>query len=257
MNSRTLARWAVAALLVLTAASAEAVPTLTFTSPSADTTAAVAAEAAFLAPAFLAPGSITETFEGYTVYTAVTPTTYDPLSTPVGSFDQISTGAIGGACNVVNGCVGLAILNSAASPFSGRFAAPPGAGNSKWLDSNDSPEMKFTLTPGFRAVGFYLTDPNDAGGRMRITGTDGTTASFTFDNIFGNSLRDGDSGYVSYLTIVDPVGIKDITFLSGAPGDGYGIDTVTVGNPVPEPGTLLLVGGGVGALALRGRRKRG
>lgn len=249
MKSRTLACWAVAALLILTAASAQAVPTLTFTSPSANTSAAVAEEGAFLAG--LSPGYITETFEGYT---AGTGTTYDPLSTPVGSFDQISTGSPTGACNVVNGCVGLAILSTATSPFSGRFAAPPGAGNSNWLDSNDSPEMKFTLTPGFRAVGFYLTDPNDAGGRMTITGRDGTTASFTFGNIFGGSLA---SGYVSYLTIVDPVGVQEITFLSGAPGDGYGIDTVTVGNPVPEPGTLLLVGGGVVALALRGRRKRG
>jgi hypothetical protein len=255
MKSRTLAFLAVATLSILAAPSAQAVPTLTFTNPSTDTSAAIAAEAAFLAG--LSAGSITETFEGYTA--GRTPT-YDPLTTsPVGTFDQILMGSTGGACNLVNGCVGLAILSNApgVSPFSGRFAAPPGAGNSNWLDSNDSREMKFTLTPGFRAVGFYLTDPNDAGGQMTITGTDGTTTSFTFDNIFGDSIDDGDSGYVSYLTIVDPTGIKDITFLSGAPGDGYGIDTVTIGNPVPEPGTLLLVGGGVLALALRGRRKRG
>jgi hypothetical protein len=202
--------------------------------------------------AFLAPGYITETFEGYT---ASRTTTYDPLTTsPAGTLDQISKGLPTGACSLVNTCTGLAILNNAISPFSGRFAAPPGADNSNWLDSNDSPEMKFTLTAGFRAVGFYLTDPNDAGGRMTITGTDGTTASFAFGDIFTGPL---DSGFVSYVTIVDPTGIQDITFLSGASGDGYGIDTVTVGNPVPEPGTLLLVGGGVVALALRGRRKRG
>jgi hypothetical protein len=249
MKYRTLACWAVAALMILTAPSAQAVPTLTFTSPSTNTSAAVAAEAAFLAG--LSAGSITETFEGYT---ATRTTTYDPLSTPVGSFDQISMGSTGGACDDVRNCVGLAILDNLTSPFEGRFAAPPGADNSNWLDSNDSPEMKFTLTAGFRAVGFYLTDPNDAGGQMTITGTDGTTASFAFGDIFTGPL---DSGYVSYLTIVDPTGIQDITFLSGAPGDGYGIDTVTIGNPVPEPGTLLLVGGGVVALALRGRRKRG
>ena len=245
MKSRILAGSAAAALFLMTAASAQAV-VLTFTAPSTSTSAAETAEDAFLTG--LLPGYLTESFEGIS---ASRTTTYISLISPVGvgTFTQVSTGLTSGSCNQVNNCVGLAVLDSTTSPFSGRFALPPG---NNWLDSNDSPEMRYDVAPGYRAVGFFLTDPNDNFGRLTITGLDGTSAAFSLGDIFGTSLGDG---RVSYLTVSDPNGIATLTFLANTAGDGYGIDRVSVGDPVPEPGTLLLLGSGISALALRRRRK--
>lgn len=89
----------------------------------------------------------------------------------------------------------------------------------------------------------------------------GETASFTFllegDDLSGLSANTIMStlsipqspGHIGYPFAVRFRGFEDF------PGEGDGSDKV-VGHVIPEPGTLLLLGGGLTALAMRRRRPR-
>jgi hypothetical protein len=174
--------------------------------------AAGAAETAFLAGL---GSATTETFEGFTAANpAVKPLFF---VTSVGTFTQLLAGS-GGACEPTT-CTGLSILSAATTPFSGRFAVD----GSNWLDSNDSRQMRWTPTPLPlpTSLGFYITDPDDAGGEMDITAVDGSTVSTSFLGIFGGDL---DNGRVFYLSFFDPDGIASVTFFSNDNADGYGIE---------------------------------
>ena len=205
--------------------------------------------------AFLAglTSTTTESFEGFTA-------SHDAahakpsFSTSVGTFTQIKPGNDISACTPE--CDGLAILSSGTTPFEGRFAI---AGKN-WIDSNDSDEMEWVASTPSTNVGFYLTDPNDVGARVGIHGVDGSSVVFTFDDIFGKSLA---NGQVFYIGIVSSAKIAKLEFFSdpdkptkSPKNDGYGIDKFTVGSTkkVPEPGVLLLLGAGL--IALCGVRRR-
>lgn len=222
---------------------ASAAPVLSISSEG--TAAALAAEQAFLTS--LQSGSLTEDFEtGYTVAAGAQFPVIE--STGIASFESVTAGS-GGACD--NGgysCEdGLAVLDESVSPFSGRFSIPEGE-SSNWLDSMDAKEMSISVATGFNALGFFMTDPNDSGGRFDIGGF-----GFDFDDVFGSSLG---NGQVFYISVYD-LGVEtlaDISIFTNANGDGYGIDNVTVGK-VPEPGTLALLGLGLVGVAVSRRRK--
>lgn len=230
----------VAALVAAGAVSvAQAAPVLKVSAQGS--AAAQNAEANFLAGLY--PGSgVTETFEGLTVGAQS-----GAIDTAVGTFTQNVAGT-GGLCDAGGySCAGgLAVLDDANSPFNGRFATPEGAGNSNWLDSFDSQVMTLTVDPGYTSIGFYMTDPNDMGGRLTVGGV-----TFTFDDIFGSAQPDGS---VYYISLYDEAGLGDIVFYTNDESDGYGIDNVTVGR-VPEPGTLALLGLGLVGVGLSRRRK--
>lgn len=229
--------------------SAEAL-TIGFTTPAASLAAATAAEAIFLLGL---PGAITESFEGFEAGRTVG-RPGNALETAVGSFVQVVRGSTAGRCAGLGNCRGLAVLDAATSPYEGRFpmTGGPSDGQSHWLDSNDSRRMRFDVKPGHRAVGFYLTDPNDQGGLLQVR-VAGSSSLFSFPNLFGGPVPNGS---VAYVWLTDPAGIDRITFISHDPNDGFGIDRVTIGNPVPEPGTLLLLGGGLAGLVARARRQK-
>ena len=225
-------------MLACTSATLSAAPILSISGEGL--AAAQAAESAFFSK--LKAGYLTEDFDsGYTV--GAQSTTINSLA-GVGSFTMDLAGS-GGACDTAPySCAdGLAVLDSGSSPFSGRFDVSP----ENWLDSMDAQEMTISAAAGYTAMGFFMTDPNDAGGRFSIGGVD-----FLFADIFGQALG---NGKVFYLSIFDSDGLGDITIYSNNSNDGYGIDNVTVGT-VPEPGTLALFGLGLLGLGMaRYKRK--
>lgn len=231
----------------LLAAQAQALPVINVSAEGGS--AASAAESNFLAGLY--PGSaVTETFDSFTA--SATPSTpITAAASTVGTFVQNTPGS-GGLCER-NGCNGLLILDSNTNSYanggpgySGRYAIS----DYNWLDSNDSRLMTFNVKPGYDAVGFYMTDPNDAGGNFSITTTDGTVTK-DFGSVFAPNEP---SGQVYYLSFSSNSNISNIVINSNASGDGYGIDNVTVGS-VPEPGTLALMGLGLVGLGLAARRR--
>jgi hypothetical protein len=224
----------------LLGSSAEAVPIVTVSGEGL--AAANAAQTAFLSG--LAT-SVTESFEGYTVGY------YDPLvTTTVGTFSQVSPGDNEQYCTP-HCSDGLWVLDATHSPPWGRFATD----GSKWLDTNDSRVTKWDASPLPELptqVGFFITDPDDAGGNFQILALNGLG-----DSVLADLLPHSQSnGTVFYVTISDPAGLSEFKILSNDHNDGLGIDEFTAGNPVPEPGTLGLLGSGLLAAALRARRRR-
>jgi hypothetical protein len=191
---------------------------------------ASAAEAAFLAGL----GSFTtESFDGFPVGTRA-----DMIVTPVGDFLQLLAGS-GGECENLS-CDGLLVDSLAFMPpaYVGRFPID----GEQWLDSNDSMESRWLRTGSApTSLGFYITDPNDQGARIDVSGFDALEESFLFGDLFGPLTN----GAVFYITLTDPDGLDFFNFIQTDPADGFGIDRFTIGEPsdtVPEPATLGLVG---------------
>ncbi|WP_417522092.1 PEP-CTERM sorting domain-containing protein [Marinobacter sp.] len=230
---------AVAALMIAgSIGTAAAAPVINISAEGSS--AAQAAEAAFLGN--LNAGYITETFDsGYTV--GAQSTSINSLA-GVGMFTMDVAGA-GGACDSApySCSAGLAVLDTATSPYSGRFDISP----DNWLDSMDAQEMTISPAGGYTAMGFYMTDPNDAGGRFSIGGV-----NFSFADVFGSALG---NGKVFYISLYDDSGLGDLTIYANNSNDGYGLDNVTIGT-VPEPGTLALMGLGLIGLVLVRNKKR-
>jgi hypothetical protein len=215
---------------------AEAVPIVTVLGDGS-LAQAQAAESAYLS-SLGGLSVVTEHFEG------VAAGTYsgDPGSfvTSVGTFGPVTAGnnSTGQACGTK--CDdGLAILDAATSPYSGRFAVEGTDGN--WLDSNDYKAMSWTPSTFVTSVGFFITDINDA------------NALFGIQSFQPFSLKLA-NGLIFYMTVTDPDGIVGLDFLSdtgSAANDGYGIDRFTTAGPgtrVPEPGSLILLGAGLAGL---------
>jgi hypothetical protein len=225
--------------------------TLSAVGTQGNMTAPQAAEAAFLAG--LLPSSVvTEDFEGF-----VSGTQDSPFDTAVGRFEMIVPG-VGGLCesgrNTVGDCTdGVAILDAANSPYAGRFnttGVGTTAAGSQWLDSFDAQEFRFTPNANVNAIGFYITDPNDSGGRFDFLLASGV-ASLSFEDVFGAALRNGRAYYVTFTSSED---ITGLTIFSNDRDDGFGIDDVTVAR-VPEPGSMVLLGLGVLGATLARRRR--
>ena len=222
------------------AASAEAIPTVSV-SPEG-LSAANAAQAAFLAGL---SSSTSESFESYSV------AYFHTLPTPVGTFSQVLAGDDQPFCSP-HCADGLWVLDAAHSPDWGRYATD----GSKWLDTNDSRVTLWTAAPLPlpTRIGFFITDPDDAGGNFTLVALNALgQSSGAIDLVPDNQ----GNGRVFYVSISDPLGLKQFKIISNDPNDGLGIDRFTIGSPVPEPGTLTLLGTGLLAAALRRRRRRG
>ncbi len=242
MNIRIKRLATIAAVALLASAPAHAGTIQVF---GPDLATAKAAEASFLA------GITVTGFENFEGFPVATNSTGQSLSigTNVGTFASITQGS-GGACdNSGFSCAaGLGILNAAESPFGGRFnVSDPG---NQWLDSFDARVLTFAPSGDVTRVGFFITDPNDAGGRFDFTLKDGTTTTVE-QNIFGGALT---NGRVFYVTFVADSAIELITIATNNRNDGYGLDDVTVG--VPAPGALALLGAGLLGIGAMRRRRR-
>lgn len=244
--------FAIGAALVLGLTSGASALTVTVDGPFNGTSAtgynaAKAAEAAFIAG--FAPAQFnltTETFEGFSITPQAGLTSID---TSVGTFTQIVKGQIN---------AGLRILSGTTSPFDGRRDMTANTfvtendSTGKWLDSNDSREVKWDLelAKASTAIGFFLTDVSDVGAKVTATFADGSgTQEFTITN---PTLT---NGRVVYVRAVFSSLISSVTFEVDKNNDGWGIDNITAVAPVPLPmGAWFALTGLAGAVALRRRK---
>ena len=188
---------------------------------------------------------ILETFEGFT---ASDQTGYSSLSTGVGTF-SVTPGSQPGSPTQSNGTKKdqFTILDSADTPFSGRYNTTPGGNN--WLDSNDITGIQ--LSTSLDTLVFMITDVNDCGGTLTIKTADGTTSSAFAPY---PTAKDGNLYFVA-ITSSSPIG--SVKFLNNSTNDGFGLDDFgTVVDPppppapTPEPGTLSIAAIGLISIAL-------
>lgn len=130
---------------------------------------------------------------------------------------------------------------------------------SQYLQSFGNFNVAFTSP--ISAFGFYGTDIGDVGGDLVLTLSDGTTQTITL------STSGSESGNQLFWGFYDPTGTyTNIAFSNTSGGsDLFGFDDMTIGdlgqvivNPVPEPGSLAMLGlgllGMISMLLLRRRR---
>lgn len=239
MNTRI--KMAVTGLLVGTFSWVNAAPVLSVSGEGQH--AAAEAEADFLGS--LQAGYLTEDFEHKDYSVGNQFTTIDSLA-GAGSFKMTLAG-YGGICEPTCGD-GLAILDEDASPFNGRYAVS----GKNWLDSMDAQSMMISPADGVTAMGFYITDPNDAGGRFTIGNLEYLFKDF---EVFGASGLSNAS--IFYVTLYDEEGLAPLKIFSNNKDDGYGLDDITVGSvAVTEPGTLALLGLGLLGVLLSVKRRQ-
>lgn len=110
--------------------------------------------------------------------------------------------------------------------------------------------LTLTFTSGnVTAIGgnFFVTDLSDnfLSVAVHLTLSDGTTVDFT-----PTSLTDSYRGFISNVTITSLT-------MSGPGASRYaGLDNLTIGAAVPEPGTWALMGLGLAGLAAAARRRK-
>jgi len=246
--------------LALTVAAASAQSAAIISVSAGDAAYLSGVESAFLGTLV---ASDTESFDGWDTSNAVfTGSQHEKwidsattLSTAVGDFTLTGAGQAGSNTNNGNlkiessrtGEYGREVLASDATDF--------------WLDSNDATNVVWNIDAddSYNAIGFYLADINDQGGRIKLTYEDGSTEEYQVNTSFP-------SGSLFYTTIIsdmaitgaslyfdkcdDPNGCNSYNY-----SDGWGIDDITVGHHVPEPGTLALMGLGLAGLGFARRRK--
>jgi hypothetical protein len=217
-------------------------------------TDADAAAAAFAAGSY---GGVTETFDdsftsitnqanqeaGATSAQATWQNAGSAFETRVGTFTMTSENTASNG-NVRNDL--LMIENSDTGEF-GRQKAY----TSNWLDSNDAKQVTWEILDGYNALGFYLSDANDNGAKLRFIFDDGSASATTLDFKINRS-----NGNIAYITLVSDTIFSSVELRfdnNTNSADGWGIDNVTLAK-VPEPGTLALLGLGLFGLTAARRR---
>ncbi len=221
------AHLAAAALAVAISAPAAFAATITATTPTTNFATAKGAETTFLAGK---TNVITEDFEtGF-----VAGDTAGSFNTAVGTFTSVQAGQIGQS---------LRILSKATTPFQGRRDMTNANNSGKWLDSNDSMVVDWTLDfiRPVKEVGFFLTDVNDVSGNLKVTLLDGQTVDADFSFLGAGGARP--NGEMVYVTALFDGPATKFTFTTNTKNDGWGIDNISaVPVPLPAAGWMLLSG---------------
>jgi hypothetical protein len=222
------AHLAAAALAVAISAPAAFAATITASVPTTSFATAKAAETAFLAGK---TGVVTETFEGAGFTAGATAGSF---GTAVGTFTSVQGGQLGQS---------LRILSAGTTPFSGRRDMTNANNSGKWLDSNDSRVVDWTLDfiKPVKEVGFFLTDVNDVSGNLKVTLLNGETVDAAFDFAGAGGTRA--NGEMVYVTALFDGPATKFSFTTNTRNDGWGIDNISaVPVPLPAAGWMLLSG---------------
>ena len=194
--------------------------------------------------------TILEDFEGISVDRTMD--WYRSLSTGVGTFTaegQPGTGATSyNGINNPDSDDPYFSIQERDDSWYGRENTTPG-GN-QWLDSGDITRLSLTeIDSSLSNLFFYLQDPSD----VRAYTTIGTTS---YSHTFQPGQINGSSFFVG-ISLANHESLSQLSWTTTNTHDGYGLDDFGSVAPVPEPGTMLLLGTGLAGLAgLRLRKKK-
>lgn len=193
----------------------------------------------------LLSGAGVESFESYA--TGSLPATVSFASTSL----TAATSAASGSSQFVSG-----------APDNGAFATSV----TKYLDTTGVVDTSFNFSAPVAGVGVYVTDLSDGGTapdqlQFLLTLEGGGTATVTTSVTTANS-----NGNVLFFGVVSTDPTKRITKVEisntfPTEGDVFGLDDLTIGTSLagtatPEPGTFLLLGGGLAGLVGVLRRRK-
>lgn len=165
-----------------------------------------------------------------------------------------TTADFGGGLTATLGAGSLTTVSSGTNGY-GRY---PISGDNYWEVSS---EFTLTFSESISAFGFYGVDIGDFNGQVELGLNNGGTTTINIGNSI--DIAGGSVLYFGFYDLVDSY--SSITFGNTASGiDVFAFDDFTIGtienvtpgggDPVPEPSTIILLGGGLLGLVFARRK---